>query len=72
MISEPNQWLTMFHQRNMDHYRRAATGDFPECTEVYDTSTKRHGQYRRFVCGITVLHCPAISKKCFLKHEQTR
>ena len=24
-----NQWLTVFHKRNMNHYRRATTGDRP-------------------------------------------
>ena len=31
--------LTVFHYCNMDHYRRAATGEFPESMEVYPDET---------------------------------
>ena len=32
-------WLTVFHYWNMDHYRRAATGEFPESMDVFPDET---------------------------------
>ena len=34
-----NRWFTLFHYWNMDHYRRASTGEFPESMEVYPDET---------------------------------
>ena len=34
-----HRWFTVFHYWNMDHYRRAATGEFPESIEVYPDET---------------------------------
>ena len=34
-----HRWLTVFHYWNMDRYRRAATGEFPENMEVYPDET---------------------------------
>ena len=31
--------ITVFHYFNIDHYRRAATGEFPESMEVYPDET---------------------------------
>ena len=34
-----HRWFTVFHYWNMDHYRRAETGEFPESMEVYPDET---------------------------------
>ena len=34
-----HRYLTVFHYWNMDHYRRAATEEFPEGMEVYPGET---------------------------------
>ena len=44
----------MFHLWNMDHYRMAATGEFPECMEVHPDETP--WTEPRFVGSITVPH----------------